>query len=211
MKRTTLLLALGLALPGCKSDKATPAPATPTPQGPKAVAETGAPAAPAPAAAAPAATPQEIDARGMTELLAAHRGQPVLVNVFATWCEPCRRELPALDKLRRAHPKAYVVGVAVDERDAMAKLREFVAGTVPKDLPVRWSPAGTSPLLPSLKLPQDWYDAMPKGWDKKVPLSFVFNAAGEFENGSVGEVSPEALAAFDEILGGGGGAAPAAK
>src|SRR5512142_2178733 len=41
-----------------------------------------------------------IDAAGRSHTLADFRGKMVLLNVWATWCEPCRQEMPALDRLQ---------------------------------------------------------------------------------------------------------------
>jgi thiol-disulfide isomerase/thioredoxin len=45
--------------------------------------------------------------------------QPVMVNFWATWCGPCRREIPLLNKVHaeRAKQKVEIIGIAVDFRD----------------------------------------------------------------------------------------------
>ena len=55
------------------------------------------------------------------------KGRPVLINFFASWCLPCREEMPAIEKLAREYrPKGVVfLGVAVD--DTEAKMRDFVS------------------------------------------------------------------------------------
>jgi thiol-disulfide isomerase/thioredoxin len=53
-----------------------------------------------------------------------HRGKALLINIWATWCEPCRREMPALEKLAAAVPGVEVLGVTVDSDLNLA--REFV-------------------------------------------------------------------------------------
>jgi thiol-disulfide isomerase/thioredoxin len=70
--------------------------------------------------------------RGDTLALASLRGSVVLVNLWATWCEPCRWEMPELERLyRRLGPRGLVV-VAVSEDEAppggVAGLRRDLAG-----------------------------------------------------------------------------------
>jgi len=59
------------------------------------------------------------DAEGRTRALAEWRGRTVLFNLWATWCVPCRREMPALDALqaRLGGPDFEVVAVNIDTRD----------------------------------------------------------------------------------------------
>ncbi|RDB42452.1 TlpA family protein disulfide reductase [Halomonas sp. DQ26W] len=54
---------------------------------------------------------------GTTWRLADQRGRVVVLNLWATWCPPCRREMPALQRLSEALPEAQftVVGLSVDE------------------------------------------------------------------------------------------------
>jgi thiol-disulfide isomerase/thioredoxin len=49
--------------------------------------------------AAPPAALEKIDEAGYTKLVAGQKGKVVLVNFWATWCEPCRAEMPMLAKL----------------------------------------------------------------------------------------------------------------
>lgn len=59
------------------------------------------------------------DASGATRKLSEWRGKVVLLNLWATWCVPCRREMPALDALQAklGSPKFDVVAVNIDTRD----------------------------------------------------------------------------------------------
>jgi peroxiredoxin len=52
-------------------------------------------------------------ADGRTFRLADHRGQVVLINFWATWCPPCREEMPSLERLHRQHKAQGLVLVAV--------------------------------------------------------------------------------------------------
>jgi len=56
---------------------------------------------------------------GKATKLSAFRGRTVLLNLWATWCAPCRKEMPALDKLQAELGGAYfeVVAVTIDQRN----------------------------------------------------------------------------------------------
>ena len=55
--------------------------------------------------------------------LADWRGKPLAINFWATWCDPCRREIPLLKALRREHAadRLEIVGIAVDSPDEVLK------------------------------------------------------------------------------------------
>ena len=67
------------------------------------------------------------DAAGRRLSLADFRGKVVLVNLWATWCAPCRREMPSLDRLqaRLGGPDFEVVAISQD-RGGMPKVIEFL-------------------------------------------------------------------------------------
>jgi len=54
------------------------------------------------------------DVNGKTHALAGYEGKWVLVNLWATWCVPCLREMPELEALSKAHGELVVLGLAVD-------------------------------------------------------------------------------------------------
>jgi thiol-disulfide isomerase/thioredoxin len=60
------------------------------------------------------------DAEGRERMLADWRGRTVLLNLWATWCVPCRKEMPALDVLQAdlGGPDFEVVAVNIDTRNA---------------------------------------------------------------------------------------------
>jgi peroxiredoxin len=76
---------------------------------------------------APALSLKGID--GGAHSLPAYRGKVVLINFWATWCEPCRVEMPSMQRLRdRLGPKSFaVLAVNVDEPEA--RVRDFARKT----------------------------------------------------------------------------------
>ncbi len=67
------------------------------------------------------------DAQGRDRKLADWRGRTVLLNLWATWCVPCRKEMPALDALQGqlGGPNFEVVAVNIDTRDPEKPLAFF--------------------------------------------------------------------------------------
>ncbi|HLU24699.1 MAG TPA: TlpA disulfide reductase family protein [Longimicrobiales bacterium] len=65
---------------------------------------------------------------GDTLSLEGLRGEPVLLNVWATWCPPCREEMPGLEALHREFAAAglRVVGVSIDRASARPAVEQFV-------------------------------------------------------------------------------------
>jgi cytochrome c biogenesis protein CcmG, thiol:disulfide interchange protein DsbE len=70
-----------------------------------------------------------MDWRGQPLALADLRGRVLCVELWATWCEPCREALPALDALARRHPGVAVVAVNVDADRTRAE--RFLAERLP--------------------------------------------------------------------------------
>ena len=78
--------------------------------------------------AAPEFSAQTLDAAGATRTLADYRGQVVLLNVWATWCAPCRAEMPSIQALHESYRAAglRVVAVSVDGEGEQTKIRDFI-------------------------------------------------------------------------------------
>jgi cytochrome c biogenesis protein CcmG/thiol:disulfide interchange protein DsbE len=67
-------------------------------------------------------------AKPVAKSLADYKGQVVLLNIWATWCNPCRAEMPGMEKLREAlEPKGLkIVAVSIDNPGMEPAIRDFV-------------------------------------------------------------------------------------
>ncbi len=89
------------------------------------------------------------DLDGRTWRLDAALGKVVVVNFWATWCEPCRLEMPSLSALAESGRTSGLTVVAVNYREPAAKMREFVDSATLKarvlldadgDAATQWTP-----------------------------------------------------------------------
>ena len=73
------------------------------------------------------------DLSGNRRSLSEWHGRPLLINFWATWCGPCREEIPMLVKLRAKHAKQglEIVGIALDFHDAVATYATKAGMTYP--------------------------------------------------------------------------------
>lgn len=64
---------------------------------------------------------------GRTVALAELRGRPVLINFWATWCPPCREEMPALERVERVWRERGAVVLAVNFEEDGETIRRYLA------------------------------------------------------------------------------------
>ena len=66
------------------------------------------------------------DLNGRTVNLADFKGKPLLINFWATWCGPCRIEIPMLNQFHRKYGKDLtIIGISTDD-DPEAAIKEFI-------------------------------------------------------------------------------------
>lgn len=126
------------------------------------------------------------DMNGVKHPLSEWKGRPLMVNFWATWCEPCRREIPLLKKLReqRSADGLEIVGIAVDFRDAVRRY----AHDMGIDYPV-------------LVGEQDGLDAIAQfGMDTVFPFTVFADRQGHIVTLKIGELhAEEARFILDEV------------
>jgi thiol-disulfide isomerase/thioredoxin len=128
--------------------------------------------------------PELIDAQGYQKLVEQYRGKPLLVNFWATWCEPCRHEYPMLNELAKQYaPQGLkVVGVSLDDDGDLILMRRFLA---------RYSP-----VFPNYRKKAGGEEAFRQaalaGWNGSLPVSVFYAKDGRQVAHVLGEGSREA-------------------
>jgi cytochrome c biogenesis protein CcmG/thiol:disulfide interchange protein DsbE len=79
-------------------------------------------------ARAPGFSAVTLDPKPVTKTLDDYLGQVVLINIWATWCAPCRVEMPSIEKVHNAYAAKglKVVAISVDDPGADSLVRDFV-------------------------------------------------------------------------------------
>jgi len=136
---------------------------------------------------APASTPPltPVTATGVMKAVQDARGDVVLVNVWATWCDPCRREFPALLAVERelAGRRFTLILVSADFADQRAKVVQFLAQ----------QRVG----FPSYLKDEDdmpFINTLDPRWSGALPATFLYDRTGRLRDFWEGEASYEKLA-----------------
>jgi thiol-disulfide isomerase/thioredoxin len=76
---------------------------------------------------APAFNAVTLDTPPQPRSFANYKGKPVLLNIWATWCAPCREEMPSIERLYKSYgPKGLkVVAVSIDDPGSAQAIRDF--------------------------------------------------------------------------------------
>jgi peroxiredoxin len=129
------------------------------------------------------------DIAGVVHDLARYRGKVVVINFWATWCEPCREEMPSLQRLRARLPEKSFAVLAINVDEPEARVRRFLEETR-LDVPVLLDPNKTAT----------------RAWGVRVmPTTFVIAPDGRIRYRLLGEAdwSTDAMVAtLTELMNG---------
>jgi thiol-disulfide isomerase/thioredoxin len=112
------------------------------------------------------------DLDGAMHRLSEYRGKTVLVNFWATWCEPCRAEMPSIERLRKSMEGKPFAVLAVNVGESGRVARDYV-----EKLPVSFT----------VLLDRDGRTT--RGWGARVlPASFLIGPNGAIRYSYLGEL-----------------------
>ena len=127
------------------------------------------------------------DLQGTRHRLADYRGKVVMVNFWATWCVPCRDEMPSIERLRASLEGRRFAVLAVNLAEPESRIRKFLEA-----VPVRF------PVL----LDRDTQAS--KAWQARLlPVTYIVGPDGAIRYRYVGELDwsgPEARKAIQGLL-----------
>jgi thiol-disulfide isomerase/thioredoxin len=136
-----------------------------------------------PGGATPPLALQDLD--GRPHALENYRGKVVLINFWATWCGPCREEMPSINKLRASLAGQPFAVLAVNLGESEPRIRRFMEQV---------------PLEFTVLLDRD--STVAKAWRARVlPASFLVGPDGRVRYAVIGEYDWEQDAARKAVLG----------
>lgn len=147
-----------------------------------------------PAAKAPNPVVSAIDTDALKTLLTEQRERPLLVNFWATWCDPCRDEFPDLVKIDhdyRPHSLDFVTISLDDFSEIKSEVPKFL-GSMKATMPA---------YLLNVNDPEPAISFVDGRWSGSLPATFLYNAKGEVVYKHFGRVDPNELrAAIDKLV-----------
>jgi thiol-disulfide isomerase/thioredoxin len=132
------------------------------------------------------------------------RGQVVFVNFWATWCPPCREEMPSMvrlgQELARRHPGRFTM-LAVSVDDGWEPIKEYFAGP-----PFAGPPSGLTVVLDETQDAAKSYYCTARGFcpDLKFPETYIIDKTGKLVGYVVGPRDwghPAAQAYLEQLIG----------
>ncbi len=127
---------------------------------------------------------QKVDHRKILEMVNQNHGNVTLVNVWATWCDPCREEMPNLVKLRNNY-RDRGVEVIIISADDIDKADSLVPSTL-KKLGVDFQT-----YIDQDSTDDAFINGMDPQWSGALPTTFIYNSDGNLVKTMLGGKSYE--------------------
>jgi thiol-disulfide isomerase/thioredoxin len=133
-----------------------------------------------------------VNEEAFQKLVSSHKGTVVAVNVWATWCAPCRAEMPALVAFEKRHSSEGFVLVLVSANDPEEEkaARQFL-----EELGVT-----SQPYIKQAADDQKFIDSVDPKWSGSLPATFIYDRSGKRIKSFFGEVDIRELEALLRTL-----------
>ena len=115
----------------------------------------------------------------LSGLINADQDRALLINVWATWCLPCREEFPDLVKISESYGNnVRVVGISVDDPDILdSKVLPFL----------QKHKAEFENYLLKVIEPEDFINLLSKEWSGAIPATFIYDKSGKQKEVLIGK------------------------
>lgn len=119
-----------------------------------------------------------INSSDLNKIIDDNKDQPILINVWATWCAPCREEFPDLVKLSNEYKKQVkFIGISADDVDDLnTKVIPFLEE----------QKTGFQNYIIKVSDPEDFINALNKEWAGAIPATFIYDSGGNQKEMLVG-------------------------
>lgn len=120
---------------------------------------------------------------GQTTSMLSFEGKPTVVNLWATWCPPCRREMPVLQEAQQRYPDVHFV--FLNQGESAEQVQRYLAGS----------------RLELRNVLLDRRGEASTQYGRALPTTLFFDAGGKLVDQRVGELSHASLAQRLQVLG----------
>lgn len=115
-------------------------------------------------------TIEKIDKSKLQKLIKERKGKLLFLNVWATWCEPCREEFPAIVKLANEFKDVDFAGISVDFPEEIdSKIKPFVKSNK-VNFPI---------YVNAFTNDEELINMLNKDWNGAIPATFIYDKSGK--------------------------------
>lgn len=118
------------------------------------------------------------------------KGKTIVINVWATWCGPCRKEIPELNKLVKDFKSDTIVFIALDAFDSIEEISEMKKQKIEFDYQLLFDQKHIIKLINSFAISSE---------QGGIPINLILNSVGKIEHYHVGN-NPKELQKMRDYL-----------
>ena len=113
---------------------------------------------------------EKIDKSRLAKLIKERKGKPLFLNLWATWCVPCREEFPSIVKLADEYKNVDFAGISVDFPDEVdSKIIPFLKS----------NKVDFTCFVNAFEGDEALINALDKSWNGALPATFIFDKSGK--------------------------------